>query len=98
MKYDQIKNDFLHEIESEIKSKKAKFGNLTGIAQDEAKLHYLEDFKDFTVLMNTKVNEILERYEIQFESDHQFDEFLTYIKPAFDQLHQKYIDIKFDMK
>lgn len=93
MKYDQIKNDFLKEIKADIKNKKAQYENLTGKQQDKAKLKYLEEFKDFTEHMNSKIYEITDRHEIEFDSALEFDEFLIYIKPTFDLLHKMYIDV-----
>jgi len=92
MKKEQIKKEYILELETLIKEKRKKFEKLSGVEKDVAKYHYLEEFNDFVALCNRRLNEIMDKHGFIIQNDKEFEDFTSFIKPVVEKLHKKYYE------
>ena len=90
---EKIKIEFTKEIETLIDQKFQEINNLSGLEKVNAKVKHLDDLNIFAEQMNKIVNEIIQKYSVEFQSEDDFNKFLKYIRPTFEILHIKYVEI-----
>jgi hypothetical protein len=93
MLLEKIKIEFTKVIETIIDQKRQEINNLSGLEKVNAKVKNLDDLNIFAEQMNKIINEIIQKYSVEFQSEDDFNKFSNYIKPTFEKLHLKYIEI-----
>ncbi|MHC0441629.1 hypothetical protein [Flavobacterium sp. 3-210] len=93
MNYDKIKEQFIKETEALLKIKREEINLLTGQENITAKMFHLDNNKQFSQLLNIKINRIVNENKIAFKSQAEGDEFSAFMKPTFDKLFKDYTDI-----
>lgn len=93
MEREKIRQEFIREAEKLIDSRRQVIESASGTARLEAMHNHLEAFDEFVVLINHKLNDILDIHNIVFESEKHHDEFTAYITPAFTELFKKYYQL-----
>jgi chemotaxis methyl-accepting protein methylase len=90
---EKIEIEFTKEIESLIDQKRQQIYKLSGLEKVNAKIKHLDDLKYFADQMNTIINEIIQKHSEGFQSEDEFNKFTNYIKPTFEKLHLKYVEL-----
>lgn len=90
---EKIEIEFTKEIESLIDQKRQQINDLSGLEKVKAKIKHLDDLNNFADQMNTIINEKIQKYSEEFQSEDDFNKFSNYIKPTFEKLHLKYVEI-----
>lgn len=93
MDYDKIKEQFITEVEAIIKNKREGLELLTGLENATAKINHLDNHKQFSNLLNIKINRIVDENNIVFQSQAEGDKFTALMKPTFDKLFIDYTEI-----
>ena len=90
---EKIKIEFTKEIETIIDQKRQEINKLSGLEKAKAQDKHLDNFNNFAGQMNKIINEIIQKNADEFQSEDDFNMLSDYIKPTFDQLHTKYIQL-----
>lgn len=93
MNLEKIKNEFVKDIELIIDQKNQELTKLDGLNKLKAKEKHLDELNVFADLMNKKINEIIDKQAEQFQNDDEFNKFYQFIKPTFDILYLKYVEL-----
>lgn len=93
MNKEEIKDEFVSEIEKLLSYKKQVIDNLSGQSQTIAKYNHLEEFNAFAGYMNERINILFEKYNIKFKNDKELKEYIDFLNPTFQDFYKQYAAI-----
>lgn len=96
MNFDKIKEEFVTEIETYLEKKKSAIDKLQGIEKLKAKYQHLDELNIYSEMLTSKINAIVEKNNIVFKNDTEFNEFNAFIKPTIDYLYKMFYAVGHD--
>jgi len=93
MNYEKIRDQFIVEVEAILKNKREGIELLRGLENATAKMNHLDNHKQFSKLLNIKINRIVDENKIVFQSQAEGDKFTSFMKPTFDKFFMDYTEM-----
>jgi hypothetical protein len=90
MNNEQIRDEFIKEIEAFIKSKRDHLNTLKGMEQYNALQKYLDELPELYAHMNLTANKIISENGVDFKNEEEFAKFAKFIEPTFTKMGEHY--------
>jgi Flp pilus assembly CpaF family ATPase len=90
-KIEKLREDLINDVSIILARHSGYINTFTGLEKTKAKFQHLEEFDSFVEKLNTLVNELIDKHQINFSSQLEADAFGSWIKPLFDALYQEYM-------
>ena len=87
---EQVKKEFIIEVEALIEEKRKAIDKLTGIEKSIAQYKHLDEYEDFADFMNVRINELLIKHNLILSSQKQTDNLTIELRPIFNDFYRKY--------
>lgn len=92
-KLDNIKNEFIKEVEAIISHKKQEIEMYFDLEQVHMKLFHLDNLQQFAKILNIKINRIVDENNLVFKTQKEGDEFTAFMKATFEKFYKEYQEL-----
>lgn len=96
MSIEKVRVEFVQEIETGLAQKAYAIDQLYGVEKIKAKYKHLDELNIFAEMLNSRINTLLDKHNIEFQNDEEFNKFNAFIKPTFEHLYRMFTAVGYE--